>query len=52
MPKFDYKCVECEEEVEVKTAAFNVEPDTICPHCSGQMKKVYVKSNVFFKLNL
>jgi putative FmdB family regulatory protein len=48
MPTYQYRCKECDHELEV-VQSFNDEPLTECPVCSGPLRKVYGAVGISFK---
>lgn len=48
MPTYEYACRECGQHVEV-VQSFRDDPLTICPHCRGQLRKVYGAAGIIFK---
>lgn len=48
MPTYQYECTECGEALEVHQS-FSDEPLTVCPNCSGKLRKVYNAVGVVFK---
>ncbi|MDR3070629.1 MAG: zinc ribbon domain-containing protein [Propionibacteriaceae bacterium] len=48
MPTYQYKCRECDADLEV-VQSFSDEPLTICPQCRGELRKVYSAVGVVFK---
>jgi len=49
MPRYDYKCPECEKEVEVEHSITEA-PELICDECSVQMKRC-ISGRTSFVLN-
>ncbi|MHB8328268.1 MAG: FmdB family zinc ribbon protein [Acidimicrobiales bacterium] len=50
MPTYEYACTSCGEHVEV-VQSFRDEPLTVCPACSGPLRKVFGSIGVVFKGN-
>ena len=48
MPTYQYACTSCGEELEV-VQKFSDDPLTICPACSGKLRKVFSPVGVVFK---
>ncbi len=48
MPTYQYRCTACDRELEV-VQKFTDDPLTICPECSGALRKVYNAVGVVFK---
>jgi putative FmdB family regulatory protein len=48
MPTYQYRCTECSNELEV-VQSFTDDPLTVCPTCSGTLRKVYGSVGVVFK---
>lgn len=48
MPKYDYKCDECETVVEVQKS-FSDPDQELCATCGAEMSKVYTPIGVTFK---
>lgn len=48
MPKYQYRCAQCAGEIEV-TQKFTDDPLTVCPECSGELRKVFSAVGVVFK---
>lgn len=48
MPRYQYACTACGEELEV-VQSFADEPLTQCPSCSGRLRKVFSPVGVVFK---
>lgn len=48
MPTYEYRCTECGEELEV-VQSFSDDPLTVCPACSGQLRKLFSPVGVVFK---
>ena len=48
MPVYQYACTECGEELEVRQS-FTDEALTVCPTCSGRLRKVLSAVGVVFK---
>jgi len=48
MPTYEYRCRDCGEHLEV-VQAFTDEPLTICPACSGDLRKVFGNIGIVFK---
>lgn len=48
MPTYQYRCTECSEELEI-VQSFTDDPLTVCPSCSGVLRKVYNAVGVVFK---
>jgi putative FmdB family regulatory protein len=48
MPTYQYACTSCGEQLEV-VQKFSDDPLTICPACSGALRKVFSPVGVVFK---
>ena len=48
MPTYQYACTSCGEELEV-VQKFSDDPLTVCPACSGKLRKVFSAVGVVFK---
>src|SRR5204863_7262537 len=48
MPTYEYRCKDCGRHVEV-VQSFRDDPLTECPHCGGQLKKVFGNVGIAFK---
>ncbi|MCH2632396.1 MAG: FmdB family transcriptional regulator [Acidimicrobiales bacterium] len=48
MPTYQYRCTECEHQFEVRQS-FSDDPISICPVCSGPVKKVFGNVGIAFK---
>ena len=48
MPRYDYKCPECEHKFEVKQS-FSEDPEASCPNCATASKRVFHAVPVVFK---
>ena len=48
MPTYQYRCKECEHEIEI-VQSFTDEPLTECSECGGPLKKVYGNVGISFK---
>jgi putative FmdB family regulatory protein len=48
MPTYEYRCKECGQHLEV-VQSFADDPLTVCPHCSGHLKKVFNSVGIAFK---
>jgi putative FmdB family regulatory protein len=48
MPTYQYACTSCGEELEV-VQKFTDDPLTVCPSCSGALRKVFTAVGVVFK---
>lgn len=48
MPTYQYRCTECGTELEA-VQKFSDEPLTVCPECSGRLRKVFNAVGVVFK---
>jgi putative FmdB family regulatory protein len=48
MPTYQYKCRQCGSDLEV-VQKFTDDPLTVCPECSGELRKVYSAVGVVFK---
>lgn len=48
MPTYEYRCASCGESLEV-VQKFSDAPLTICPNCSGRLRKVFSPVGVVFK---
>jgi len=48
MPTYQYRCTECDAELEV-VQKFSDDPLTVCPECDGRLRKVFNAVGVVFK---
>jgi putative FmdB family regulatory protein len=48
VPTYQYACTECGEQLE-KVQKFSDDPLTVCPHCSGRLRKVFSPVGIVFK---
>lgn len=48
MPTYEYACRECGQHLEV-VQSFRDDPLTVCPSCTGQLRKVYGAAGIIFK---
>ena len=48
MPTYQYVCTECGEPLE-KVQKFSDDPLTVCPNCSGRLRKVFSPVGIVFK---
>ena len=48
MPMYDYQCSECNHRFEIRQS-FQDEPLTICPECTGRVRRVMHPAGVIFK---
>ena len=48
MPTYQYRCTECDAELEV-VQKFSDDALTVCPECDGRLRKVYNAVGVVFK---
>jgi len=48
MPYYDYRCVMCADEFEVKQRHSDL-PLKICNQCGGKLQKVYKSPGIVFK---
>ena len=48
MPTYEYACTSCGERLEV-VQRFSDDPLTVCPACSGALRKVFSAVGVVFK---
>jgi len=48
MPRYDYRCKDCDHEVEV-VQAFTDDPLTECPSCGGALRKKFGAVGISFK---
>lgn len=48
MPTYEYRCKDCNHELEVQQA-FSDEPLTECPSCNGALKKKFSAVGISFK---
>ena len=48
MPTYQYRCKECDHELEV-VQSFTDDPLDTCPECGGPLKKVYGAVGISFK---
>jgi putative FmdB family regulatory protein len=48
MPTYEYECQQCHERVEA-VQKFTDTPLTECPHCGGELRKVFSAVGIVFK---
>ena len=48
MPTYQYACTECGEQLE-RVQKFSDDPLTVCPNCSGRLRKVFSPVGIVFK---
>jgi putative FmdB family regulatory protein len=48
MPTYEYACRDCGSHLEV-VQSFSDDPLTECPHCGGQLRKVFGSIGITFK---
>jgi putative FmdB family regulatory protein len=48
VPTYQYVCTECGEPLE-KVQKFSDDPLTVCPNCSGRLRKVFSPVGIVFK---
>ena len=48
MPTYEYACRTCGEHLEV-VQSFKDDPLTVCPSCSGELRKVFSAAGIIFK---
>ncbi|MGC2486231.1 MAG: FmdB family zinc ribbon protein [Acidimicrobiales bacterium] len=48
MPTYEYECQQCRERVEA-VQKFTDAPLTACPHCGGELRKVFSAVGIVFK---
>jgi putative FmdB family regulatory protein len=48
MPTYEYACKGCGEHLEV-VQSFKDDPLTTCPHCEGELRKVFGSIGIAFK---
>jgi len=48
MPRYQYQCLECGHEFEVKRS-FHHDSPAACPQCQGEVRQVYMPATVFYK---
>jgi putative FmdB family regulatory protein len=48
MPTYEYACTSCGHHLEV-VQSFSEEPLTVCPSCSGKLRKVFSPIGIVFK---
>jgi putative FmdB family regulatory protein len=48
VPTYQYACTECGERLE-KVQKFSDDPLTVCPACSGRLRKVFSPVGIVFK---
>jgi putative FmdB family regulatory protein len=48
MPTYEYECQQCHERVEA-VQKFTDPPLTVCPHCGGELRKVFSAVGIVFK---
>ncbi len=48
MPTYQYACTECGDQLEM-VQRFSDDPLTVCPACSGRLRKVFSPVGIVFK---
>ncbi|MGA7835508.1 MAG: FmdB family zinc ribbon protein [Acidimicrobiales bacterium] len=48
MPTYEYECQQCHERVEA-VQKFSDAALTVCPHCGGELRKVFSAVGIVFK---
>jgi putative FmdB family regulatory protein len=48
VPTYQYACTECGEQLE-KVQKFSDDPLTVCPSCTGRLRKVFSPVGIVFK---
>jgi putative FmdB family regulatory protein len=48
MPTYQYRCTNCDEDLEV-VQSFSDDPLTECPTCGGRLRKVFSPVGIVFK---
>jgi putative FmdB family regulatory protein len=48
MPLYEYQCQKCKQRIEV-IQRLNDPPQTICPNCGGELKKLFSAPAIQFK---
>lgn len=48
MPLYEYQCQKCKQRIEV-IQRMNDPPQTICPNCGGELKKLFSAPAIQFK---
>jgi putative FmdB family regulatory protein len=48
MPTYSYVCKACEHSFDL-WQEFSAEPETVCPECGGEIRKVFGQLGVSFK---
>jgi putative FmdB family regulatory protein len=48
MPTYEYECQQCHERIEA-VQKFSDEALTVCPHCGGELRKVFSAVGIVFK---
>ena len=48
MPTYEYECQQCHERVEA-VQKFTDAPLSVCPHCGGELRKVFSAVGIVFK---
>ena len=48
MPTYQYACTECGDQLEM-VQKFSDDPLTVCPACSGRLRKVFSPVGIVFK---
>ncbi len=48
MPTYEYQCQQCHERVEA-VQKFTDAPLSVCPHCGGELRKVFSTIGIAFK---
>jgi putative FmdB family regulatory protein len=48
MPTYEYECQQCGERVEA-VQKFTDAPLSVCPHCEGELRKVFSAVGIVFK---
>ena len=49
MPKYDYRCSDCENSQEVERSISDPEVKPICSNCNLEMNRVYTNFGIQFK---
>ena len=48
MPIYEYTCQQCHERIE-NFAKFSDRPLVVCPHCGGELVRIFSGVNIAFK---
>ena len=48
MPTYEYECHECHQRIEA-VQKFSDAPLSVCPHCGGELRKVFSGVGIVFK---